>query len=127
LLANALVLRKIGELAQARRYDEAIAAVDVQLRNDSAVLDFGDRQEIEKELGSLKSVRAILLERKAGNEGAPGRGDMVTAAAPAAVPVPVPPEEGKMPRLLKKGAKLAIEALPGPWMTVAELLMILVE
>jgi Ca-activated chloride channel homolog len=122
LLANALGLRKIGELAQAGRYGEAIGIVDLQLRNDSAVLDFGDRREIEKELNSLKSVRTILEKRRAGSEEL--EEDKSTAAAAQAV---VPEKEGKLPRLLKTGAKLAIDALPGPWATVAELLMILVE
>jgi Ca-activated chloride channel family protein len=129
LFANALGLRKIGELAQAGKYNEAIGIVDLQLRNDSAVMDFGDRQEIEKELNSLKSVRAILVERRKGsNEGIEAE---IAATVQAAVPVQADQaaqeKEGKLPRLLKTGAKLAIDALPGPWGTVAELLMILVE
>ena len=70
---------------------------------------------MRKELDALKRVRDILVERS-------DAGMMPEQPAPEP-----PPKDTKLARALKKGAELAIDALPGPWRTAAELLMILVE
>jgi Ca-activated chloride channel homolog len=114
LLANALSLVKIGELSEESRYPEALAILDLQIGNNAAVSEYGDKEEMRNELEALKRVRAILAERNA-------------AVMPEVAMRAPPPKDTKLVRALKKGAELALEALPGPWRTAAELLMILVE
>lgn len=114
LLANALSLVKIGELSEESRYPEAQAILDLQIGNHRAVSEYGDKEEMRNELDALKRVRAILVQRSGGMK--PER------------PQPeAPPKDTKLARALMKGAELAIDALPGPWRTAAQLLMILME
>ena len=114
LLANALGLVKIGELSEESRYPEALAIIDLQIRNNMAVSEYGDKEEMRNELDALKRVRGILVQRSGGMK--PER------------PLPEPTvEDTKLVRALKLGAEMAIDALPGPWRTAAQLLMLLVE
>lgn len=114
LLANALSLFKIGELSEESRYSEALAIIDLQIGNNAAVSEYGDKEEMRNELDALKRVRAILAQR-------------ASAMLPGEAAPEPPRKDTKLARALKKGAELAIDALPGPWRTAAELLMILVE
>jgi Ca-activated chloride channel family protein len=127
LFANAQCLVKIGQLAEKSRFSEALDIIDVQIGNCNAVLGFGDRDEMEKELSSLQKVRQIVERRlqETGMQPRPVAGIQTTPVDTSSGKIPG--KSDKLAHILKAGANLVIDALPGPWKTVAEIFMILIN
>ena len=124
IYGNAQALISTGYLVQQRKYDKALAILNLQINNNRIVQTWDDSDKFANELSTLTSVRDQVIARRDGTE--------VAASAPADKQSKAPPtargnDASSLRSRVLAGLKLASGTPPGTWLSIARLTQVLLK